>query len=155
MNTDFFIIELRESRTKRAGIWMDVMKGERNSQKPQVWNCLLREICLVWCHFGGRRGLERWSHVDIRRATKEGPGDREQWEERSQRGLWWMGWSLLWILWGILPISEGPWWGCQSQYLIPMKWVYDPGSSIRLFHEVSTYTLRNTGLPSQHFLVNF
>ena len=47
MNTDFFIIELRESRTKRAGIWMDVMKGEGNSQKPQVWNCLLREICLV------------------------------------------------------------------------------------------------------------
>lgn len=155
MNTDFFIIKLRESGTKRAGIQMDVMKGERNPPKPQVWNCLLRGICLVWCHFGGRHGLERWSHVDIRRATKEGLGDWELWEERRQRGLWWMGYSLLWILWGILPISEGPWWGCQSQYLIPMKWVYDPGSSVRLVYEVSTGTLRDRGLPLQHFLSIF
>lgn len=155
MNTDFFIIKLRKSRTKRAGIWKDVMKGERNPQKPQVWNYLLRGICLVWCHFGRRYGLERWSHVDVRKATKEGLGDRELWEERRQRGLWWVGCSLLWILWGILPISEGPWWGCQSQYLIPMKLVYDPGSSIRLFHEVSTCTLRHRGLPLQHFLSIF
>lgn len=67
------------------------------------------------------------------------------------------GWDVLYFgfFGGILPISEGPWWGCQSQYLIPMKWVYDPGSSIRLFHEVSTCTLRDRGLPLQHFLSIF
>ena len=41
------ILGISESGTKRAGIQMDVMKGERNPPKPQVWNCLLRGICLV------------------------------------------------------------------------------------------------------------
>lgn len=100
VNTDFFIDELRESRTKKNGFHINMMRRERNPRSPKCGALGWEGFVSIWGHLEGGMAREGGArlHVDIGRPAE----DPKDWgavrREKTEKGLSQMCWfSFLYV----------------------------------------------------------
>lgn len=159
MNTDFFINELRESRTKRNKVQMGMMRGARNPQKTQVCSCLLKGLCLCLVPFwregwpGKMAPGSKWTLGDQQyRIWKTGScGKREDWDRVMMdvlRVIFFMSSTLSHILsCGFLgnssPFHKVSGEAVSYSVCPRSQWnEHKIQANQWLFHEIATWTLR-------------